>query len=225
MNLFDLTSADLIGILLGFVFTLFIFSYAWGDNPIFRLTIHIFVGVTAGYVTVVVFNNVILPQLFFKLSNGNRGEMILAGVYLILSALVLTKMSPRLSRLGNPVMAFLVGVGAAVAVGGAVIGTIGPQVTASISVFDTENWFDAVIILFGTLATLIYFHFGEHKKSEQASRRAQIVKGIGWVGQIFIAITFGTLFTGVYYATLTALIERLSFLWNFIRDFLLPSVL
>jgi hypothetical protein len=122
-------------------------------------------------------------------------------------------------------MAFLVGIGAAVAVGGAVIGTLGPQVSASINVFDTENWFDAIIVLAGTLATLIYFHFGEHKKSEQPSQRAQIVKWIGWFGQIFIAITFGALFTGVYYAALTALIERLSFLWTFIRDILLPSVL
>jgi hypothetical protein len=220
-----MNSFDLIGAFLGFTFTLLIFSYIWGDNPLFRLTVHIFVGVSAGYVTIVVFNNVILPQLIFKLASGNRGEAIIAAAYLIPGALLLTKMSPRLSKIGNPVMAFLVGIGAAVAVGGAVIGTIGPQVAASTSVFNTDNVLNAVIILFGTLATLIYFHFGEHKKSDQLSQRAQIVKGVSWVGQIFIAITFGALFAGVYYAALTALIERLTFLWTFIKDFLLPSVL
>jgi hypothetical protein len=220
-----MNSFDLIGALLGFTFTLLIFSYIWGDNPLFRLTIHIFVGVSAGYVTIVVFNNVILQQLIFKLASGNRGEAIIAAAYLIPGALLLTKMSPRLSKMGNPVMAFLVGIGAAVAIGGAVIGTIGPQVAASTNVFNTDNVLNAVIILFGTLATLIYFHFGEHKKSDQLSQRAQIVKGVSWVGQIFIAITFGALFAGVYYAALTALIERLTFLWTFIKEFLLPSVL
>jgi hypothetical protein len=36
------------------------------------------------------------------------------------------------------------------------------------------------------------------------------------VGQIFIAITFGALFAGVFVAAMTALIER----WNFIITFL-----
>ena len=220
-----MNSMDVIGVLLGFIFTLFIFSYVWVDNPLFRLTVHIFVGVSAGYVTVVIFNNVILPQLIFKLASGNRGEVIIAAAYLIPSALLLTKMSPRLSKIGNPIMAFLVGVGAAVAIGGAVIGTIGPQVVASTNVFDTNNLLNAAIVLFGTLATLIYFHFSEHKKSDQLSQRAQLIKGVSWVGQIFIAITFGALFAGVYYAALTALIERLTFLWTFIKEFLLPSVL
>jgi hypothetical protein len=41
--------------------------------------------------------------------------------------------------------------------------------------------------------------------------------GIAWVGRIFIAMTFGVLFAGVYMSALTALIERLSFILNFIR--------
>jgi hypothetical protein len=225
MNLFEMTPVDLIGVLLGFTLTLLIFSYVWGDNPLFRLTIHMFIGVSAGYVTLIVFNNVILPQLIFKLASGDRNEIIIAAVYLIPSMLVLTKMSPRLSKLGNPALAFLAGTGAAVAVGGAVIGTIKPQVAASVNVFEAQTFSNAAIILLGTLATLIYFHFGEQKKSDQLSRSAQIVKGIGFIGQVFIAITFGALFAGVLYAALTALIERFTFLWTFIKDFLLPSVL
>ena len=220
-----MNSSDVIGALLGFTFTILIFSYVWVDNPLFRLTVHIFVGVSAGIVTIVIFNNVILPQLIFKLASGNRGEAIIAAAYLIPSALLLTKMSPRLSKIGNPVMAFLVGIGAAVAIGGAVIGTMEPQIVASTNVFNTDNLLNAVFILFGTLATLVYFHFGEHKKSDQPSQRAQLIKGVSWVGQIFIAVTFGALFAGVYYAALTALIERLTFLWTFIKEFLLPSVL
>ncbi len=40
---------------------------------------------------------------------------------------------------------------------------------------------------------------------------------IAWVGRIFIAITFGVLFAGVYMSALTAMIERLSTIINFVR--------
>ena len=119
-------------------------------------------------------------------------------------------------------MGFLVGVGAAAAIGGAVIGTVFPQVSASISIFDAENILNGFIILLGTLATLIYFQFGLRRESQRDQRITELLKGIGWIGQSFIAITFGALFAGVYIAALTALIERFSFLWNFLKSLILP---
>lgn len=221
MSLFDANLADFIGALVGFTLTLFVFSYAWGDNPLFKLATHIFVGVAAGYVTIIAIYNIILPQLVYPLINGSRDEMILAVIYLIPSVLLLTKISPQLSKLGNPAMAILVGIGAAAAVGGSVFGTIFPQVAASTQIFETENFLNAGVILLGTLTTLIYFQFSVRKKSTNAPV-GQFVQSIGRVGQIFIAITFGALFAGIYFASLTALIERLSNLWAFIQGFLGP---
>jgi hypothetical protein len=224
MNLFEIPLVDLIGVLIGFSFTFFIFSYIWGDNAIFRWTIHIFIGVAAGYTLVVTTYNVILPHLIFPLLSANRSEKILAVIYLIPSALVLTKISPRLSKLGNGAMAILVGIGAAAAVGGAVIGTVTPQMATTINLFETQNILDATVILVGTLSTLIYFQFGIKKKADNPTPQSQMVTWIGYLGQGFIAITFGALFAGVYYAALTALIERFSFLWHFVRDLLLPTI-
>ncbi len=224
MSALDITMSDLIGVLLGFTFTIFVLSYIWGDNPFFRLSIHIFVGVAAGYATIVTVYNIILPYLIFPLVGDNHDEMILAVVYLIPSALVLCKISPRLSKLGNPALAMLVGTGAAAAIGGSVIGTVQPQLSASINLFVTHNPIDAAIILLGTLSTLVYFHFSTRGKAGQPSQRSQWIEGIGRIGQVFIAITFGALFAGVYLAALTALIERFSLLWNFIKDFLLPLI-
>jgi len=50
--------------------------------------------------------------------------------------LLLLKLSPRTARLGIPSMAFLVGVGAAVAIGGAIMGTLFPQTWASMQAFN-----------------------------------------------------------------------------------------
>jgi hypothetical protein len=142
---------------------------------------------------------------------------------LIPSILLLAKIFPRLSALGNPAVAILVGIGAAVAIGGAVTGTILPQTSASINAFGNQPIINALILLVSTLTTLIYFQFNVGKKTGTPKSLQRILKGIGWVGQFFVAVTFGALFTGVYVAVMTALIERFSFLWTFIRVMFLSS--
>ncbi len=224
MSAATMNLADLIGLLIGFSFTIFILSYIVGDNFLFRLATHIFIGAAAGYASVVTLYNVILPQLILPFFNGGQGEMILTISLLIPSILLLAKVSPRLSMIGNPAIAILVGIGAAVAIGGGIFGTIFPQVSASVSVFETNNFLEGIILLVGTLTTLLYFQFGAKKKSQRPAM-AQTTKLIRWIGKAFIAITFGALFAGVYISALTALIERFSFLWTFIKELLLPTAL
>ncbi len=223
MSAFDLSLLDVLGVLLGFLLTIFVFSYIVGDNALFRIAAHLFIGVTAGYVAIVVIQNVILPQMIYPFLEEDRGAKLFAMLFLILGALMLTKISPRLNKLGNISVAYLVGVGAAAAVGGAVLGTIYPQTSASIRVFDDySNPLNAFLVLVGTLTTLLYFHFGIRRKDaeDRSSQRPQWLETIGGIGQVFIAITFGALFSGVYLAAITALIERASYLWNLILGFI-----
>lgn len=59
-------SADTLNVVAGVVslaLTLMVLSYLLGDNPLYRLAVHILVGTTAGYITVVAFESVILPWL------------------------------------------------------------------------------------------------------------------------------------------------------------------
>ena len=98
--------AEPLGTIIGFVLTLMVFSYIFGDNFLFRLATHIFIGVATGYAAVLVIYNIIFPMLA---QPGN--ELVRLGPPLILGVWLLTKTSPRLSRLGNPVLAYLVGVG------------------------------------------------------------------------------------------------------------------
>jgi hypothetical protein len=60
--------------------------------------------------------------------------------------------------------------------------------------------------------------------SDQAAERQPWIEGLSKVGQVFIAITFGALFAGVYTAALTAFIERIQFLWNTIWVKFLPFI-
>lgn len=223
MSVFDLSLLDLVGTLLGFTLTILVFSYIFlGDNALFRIATHLFIGVTAGYVAIVVIHNIILPKMILPFAGDNQSAKLFAMLFLVLGALMLTKISPRLNKLGNPAVAYLVGVGAAAAIGGSVVGTIFPQTSASISVFEDNNFLDAVVIVVGTITTLLYFHFGIRRKgsTDQSAQRPAWLEGISWVGQFFIAVTFGALFSGVYLAAITALIERMSFIWNLILSFI-----
>ena len=226
MNIAQISLPELVGTLLGFMFTLFVFSYIFGDNVLFRITISLFVGVASGYAGVVAWYNVIWPQLLRPLIFGSQSERLFVLFPLFFGGLLLLKVSPRFTRIGNPAVAFMVGVGVAAAIGGAVLGTIFPQVSSSINLFDMDSYrpdesivwqlFRGGLILIGTLTTLIYFHFGAVKSKGRTPARPDWLEWLALVGQVFIAITFGALFAGVFSASLTALIERLYFLFDFV---------
>lgn len=227
INLFDLGLADLAGMIVSFTLTVMVLSYIFfGDNPFFRLAIHIFIGAAAGYVLVVSFYNIIWPQLILPALPRNWTNPALVLGLLILAFLLLTKASPRLGLLGVISMAFLVGVGAATAVGGAVLGTLFPQVVASANLMDRQAagslpvLLENGLILFGTLATLAYFQFGARPTAEGGARRSALGGALAAIGKAFIAVVFGSLFAGVFLASLAAMIERL----NFIIEFLIPVI-
>ena len=229
--------ADLIGAIVGFVLTLMVLSYIFGDNFSFRLAIHIFIGVAAGYAAAILFYNVLWYRLLVPLFQSEiplKDKLALGVPGLLLLAWMLTKASPRLARMGNPLLAYLAGVGAATAIGGAILGTIFPQVGASINLFDLQPimvggrpqyvvpFIKALFILGITIATLGYFHFGVRPQTNPSppQRPAIIENLIAPVGHGFIAITFGVLFAGVYMAALVALIDRVRFIWEFILGFI-----
>lgn len=235
MNLADLAElADFAGVILGFTFTVLVFSYLIGDNPFFRFAIHLFIGVASGFALVVVIYNVFYHQVILSFYEEPAGSLYLIPPLLLGAWLLFTKPSPRLSRLGNPVMAFLVGAGAATAIGGAVLGTIFPQVGASSNLFDLASarqnqinlvlfFLRGLVVLFATLTTLVYFHFGARAYPDRAPARHPIIEQVAQVGQIFIAITFGVVFAGVFSASLAALVERLNFIVELLTP-LLPTL-
>lgn len=219
-------TSDLVVGVAGFLLTIMVLSYLVGDNALFRFAIHIFVGVSAGYIAVIALYQVILPFLVTPLMNAPLLERGLLLIPLLLTALLLMKISPRLSWLGGPAVAYLVGAGAAVAVSGAVLGTLIPQVSAAAEPFDwiglsqrgfnpLQSIFNGVVMLVGTIATIAYFHFGARRQEDGSVRRSLWIDIVAWVGRLFIALTLGVLFAGVYSAALSALVERIRILFAF----------
>ena len=224
-------SLDLISGLIGFLFTLFIFSYLLGDNPLYRIAVYIFVGVSAGYIAAIVFWQVLIPKLAMPFASKDPQAITLAIIPLVFSTMILLKISPRLTSLASPAMAFLAGVASAVAVGGAVNGTLVPQILATANGYDMqaaaaqnvggiEMLLNSGIVLLGAVTTLAYFHFGARKARDGSVRRFVVIDILAWIGGIFIAITLGALFAGMYSAALTAFIERINSMIDFIFQIL-----
>jgi hypothetical protein len=231
--------ADPLGAIIGFALTIMVLSYIIGDNVLFRLAVSVFVGVASGYAAVLILYNVlwhqVLVPLFTGASAGGSNSLLTYATHIVPAILLgiwmFTKVSPRLARGGTPVLAFLTGVGAATVIAGAVRGTIFPQATASMNLFNIQaahpesnelvGWFlNGLIILIGTVTTLVYFQFGIKRQEEGVPvQRSAIMEYLSTVGQGFIVVTLGVLFAGVYVAALSALINRIQFIWDVITRF------
>jgi hypothetical protein len=208
---------------ISFILTILVFSYLFGDNPFFRFVSAFFIGVTAGYFFVVILYQVIIGRLIAPLANGT----VLAIIPVLLSALLLMKLSPRLSPMGSMPMALLVGVGAAVAVGGAILGTLFGQIKGALSFFGglssttQDPGFliaEGLFLLAGTITSLMYFHFGAREKKPGETKRNPVISIFAAVGKVFIAITLGAVFAGVLTAAISALVERSDFIIRTIQS-------
>jgi len=211
---------ELIGMLVSFTFTVLVLSYALGDNMLFRLAIHIFIGATAGYAAAVAIKEILLPRL----AGMTDMQFMIALVWIGLLALKLFGSAPQISRLGNLASAMMVGVGAAVAVGGAIQGTLLPQISAASNFFDSasyDNFLQSLVwgsfALVGTITSLAHFHFSAKAVQNQIPKRSRLIEIISKIGQVFIAIALGVIFAGVYSAALLALIERFDFIVQVIK--------
>jgi hypothetical protein len=217
----------------GLFLTLVVLFYLiFGDNALFRLVTYTFIGVVAGYVVILVIFQVLLPRLSSLLISQEPALVLIGVVEIVLGLMLFLKLWQRTSFLGALPMAILVGVGAAVTVGGSVFGTLFGQIGGTIGLFDLQKNSDPLLsllegtfVLVGTVSTLAYFQFNVRSKAALAEQdgkagRAPVTKVLAVIGQVFIGITLGAMFAGVYTSALTALIERIGFIFNFISRFL-----
>jgi hypothetical protein len=213
-----MNTMDLIWTVVGFVLSLMIFSYLIGDNILFRFAASLFIGVSAGYVAVILLFQVVYPRLIYPLLTGTVLERSFTLIPLALSFLLFFKPSRNLSALGGIPFAMLIGAGAAFAIGGAVLGTILPQSLSTINLFDLtktgNNILEGAIILVATVTTLMYFYFGAKYENGKPIRRAAWIEAISKVGQVFLFATLGAIYAGVFITAITALVGRIQAIWQ-----------
>jgi hypothetical protein len=208
----ELLGSDFIWVWMAALLTIMVYSYLLGDNPLYRLAEHVFIGSSVAYAVVVVIHGVLGPLLLAPLISGEMGERLLAAVPLVLGLLLWAKLKTSWAWLGNFSVAFLLGVGAALAIGGALLGSLLPQVRATSNAIDLSGLGNGLIIVIGTLSTLLYFHFVTGAEGGLSGIGAGFVRAWARFGRWFIMIAFGAIFANTVMARISLLIGRVQFL-------------
>jgi len=211
-----------IGELAALVLTVLVFTYLLRDfvpqrladvvTLPYRLAVYLFAGLSAGFVALATFDGAVAPWL--QTIQQPEGPLVLLAqlVPLILAlALLLPARVPVVNTVRRLALAFLIGAGAAVALVGAVSGTIIP-LTLQAGRDVGENLLPGAILLVGVICTLVYFQYSARRTADGQIRQNFLVRVLRAAGSVFIAITFGTLYAAAISSTLIVFTERVSFL-------------
>jgi hypothetical protein len=228
---------DTVGTWVAFGLTILAYAYLGKEIPFFdtvyRVVAYLFVGVALGYAAVLAWHGVLVPRL---ISNLGAGEWFYL-VPLLLCLILLTRVRRSWQQVSRLTLAFLFGVGAALAVGGALVGTLLPQVQATFASLNPAHYqaraaqegmwagsyiLDAILVALGTVSSLLYFTFttteGESALEKTGGRIRQIAAGFG---KIFIMFTFGALFATGAISRIALLVDRVRFLIETLRPYIL----
>ena len=205
---------ETIGLWASFILTLMIFSYLLGDNLLYRLAVYVFAGLAAGYSAIVTWDGVIVPWLQDTLlqPNATMDQLALGVAPLLVGLLLLARSwSPRGDGLSRLALAFLIGVGTAVALNGAVHGTLLPMLRAT-GEGVVPGDLNSILLAAGVVCTLAYFQYQARRRPEGPDRRRPHVQLLAVVGQGIIVVTLGAIYAAAILTSLTIFSERLGFL-------------
>src|SRR5438132_602980 len=120
----------LIGGIVAGLLTLMVFSYLIGANPLWRIAQSLLVGVSVGYVTLVLLTQVIAPQIAKVIASPTASALdtrVSAAVPVALGLLLLLRIAFPAAWPSQFGLNLVVVVGSALALGGALAGTLVPQ--------------------------------------------------------------------------------------------------
>jgi hypothetical protein len=186
-----------IGIWVGALLTLFIFSFLYKDNPFYKFGEHLYVGVSAGYWFAYYYHNVVIPNLVDPLRQRHFLYLIPA----TLSAMMLMRLAPKIGWISRWALAFIVGMGSGYYLITYLQTNAIAQVQATVVPLNTVA---NVLLVVGVLTGLVYFFFSKEHRG--------ITGGVARVGVWFIMVAFGASFGYTVMARFSLLIGRMHFL-------------
>ncbi|MCA9918231.1 MAG: hypothetical protein KC445_09775 [Anaerolineales bacterium] len=199
---------ELVGLIIGVLLTLFIYSYLIGDNPLYRISVHLLVGVSAAYAVVVVVQQLLLPIWQQVQADPASPDSLIWLVPILFMLLLLARRLPSVSWLGNTTLALLVGVGAAVALLGSLTGTLWPQIVE----VQPASPLQGIVIAILTVCTLLAFQFTALRPRSSGNwQPAMWQRSVTAVGRIVVTVTFGALFATLLSTGLVLLADRLNY--------------
>ncbi|MDE2829608.1 MAG: hypothetical protein OXN20_05790 [Gemmatimonadota bacterium] len=188
--------------------TLSLYSFLYKDNPLFKFAENLYVGVAAAYTLTQIWYTVLLADVvipFSELGNESMGNLWLI-VPTLLGFFMLTQLSsPKFSWLSRIAFAFVVGLGAGLAIPRTIAANLLAQIQPTMGPITADlAGFNLFIILVGVVTVLVYFFYSvEHTGPVGVASK---------IGIWFLMISFGASFGYTIMARLSLLIGRVGFL-------------
>lgn len=211
-----------IGLWFGAICTLFVMSFLYRDNPFYKFTEALVVGVSAAYSMVLAYWTMVVPNLFGRLAPDfvrthvsparEADQNLLYLIVAMLGLMLLWRMSPKGGWIARWPLAFIIGVFAGIRLIAFLEANFAIQIQATIlPLFVTDGgsfnlWMSLrnIAIVIGVMACLTYFFFSiEHKG---------IVGKTAKLGIYILMITFGAGFAYTVMGRITLLTQRIEFL-------------
>ncbi len=206
---------DLIGIWVAAFLTLAILSFLFGDNPVYKFVEHIFVGASAAFGIIVMFNQAVWPfiqegittqDMFLKITTYIA---IFLGILTLFRLEIMNYVAPTLTWISRFPIAFVTGVGTGIAMVTGIQGYIFPQVVATfLPIMEKHTSIIEIVsnlvLIVGVLSSLYYFYFSMEQRG--------VLRWIVKTGMVIIMITFGSAFGYTIMARVSLLIGRIYFL-------------
>ncbi len=199
---------EVIGIWLGAVLTLMLYSFLYRDNPFYKFAEHLFVGMSAAYWVIYSIYNVLKPNFWDELTGAGDGTpdylMIIPGVF---GLFMLARLIPRIAGLSRLALAMIVGTGAGLSLVSTlqtnclsqIEGTIVPLTGSG-----TMGFINNLIIVVGVVCGLVYFFFS--KPHDGITGKA------AGAGITVLMVAFGASFGYTVMARVSLLIGQAQFL-------------
>ncbi len=225
-DFFHSATADIVGLWVAAILTLLVFSYLLADTFLFRLAAYLLVGVAAGYAVVIAWHGVVAPRIgSFAAAPAQNLRFAL---WLLLGLLLLGQRVRALSWFSRIPVAYLFGVGVALAVGGTLSGTLIPQVDATVLSLSPATYgggrtgletaiYQGLLVV-GTLGALLYFYFTTEMRPGVRSALpafwVRLARVWGRFGKWMIMIAFGAVMASTIMSRFSLLLGRLQFLFG-----------
>jgi len=222
-----MSAPQVLGIIIAGLLTLFVFSFLFKDNPLYKFAEHLYVGVSAGYVMVIDIKNVLIPNLFDNLKAGvdllgKGGAFPWKEFSYLLPALLglmlLMRLLPKGGWISRWPLAFLVGLSAGLSIVYSMQAQIIEQIQATLVPLwvggDLEKTLFNWTLVLGVSCGLLYFYFSKE-------HRGKVFGTVSKIGIAFLMITFGAGFGYTVMARISLLIGRVLFF----RDEFYPALM
>jgi hypothetical protein len=191
-GLLGATPADTVATWVAAAVTIVVLGGLLGERRAFGWTQHLLAGLLTGYLALLVLDEVIGRRLVGPLVSGGAARPEL---WLGIGLVALAAASPWLPRLAAAVpVSIAVGAIGAFALGGAVVGTILPQLTATAVVERSDAITTALALLGAVITILVLVTFvrgtdrGRPLATAVALGRPILLAGIGgWLGYLLLA--------------------------------------